>query len=67
MVENLPEIFSSKHEKDREDAEKLQAELYSQIGRLKVELDWLEKNLDLRIEERRKAALSHGSPFLLML
>jgi len=47
VVENLPEIFSIKHEKDREDAERLQAELYRQIGRLKVELDWLKKKSGL--------------------
>ncbi len=43
VVENLPELFSNKHGKDREDAERLQAELYRQIGQLKVELDWLKK------------------------
>ncbi len=47
MLENLPELFSNKHEKDREDAEKLQAELYRQIGQLKVELDWLKKKSGL--------------------
>ena len=41
MLENLPELFSNKHEKDREDAEKRHAELYRQIGLLKVELGWL--------------------------
>jgi hypothetical protein len=46
-VENLPELFSNKHGKDREDAERLQAELYRQIGRLKVELDWLKKKSGL--------------------
>ena len=29
--------------------------MYRQIGRLKVELNWLKKNLDLSIEEKRKA------------
>lgn len=29
--------------------------MYRQIGQLKVELDWLKKNLDLSIEEKRKA------------
>jgi len=46
-VENLPELFSNKHEKAQEDAEKLQAELYRQIGQLKVELDWLKKKSGL--------------------
>ncbi len=47
VVENLPELFSNKHEKAQEDAEKLQAELYRQIGQLKVELDWLKKKSGL--------------------
>ena len=47
MLENLSELFSNKHEKDREDTEKLQAELYRQIGQLKVELDWLKKKSGL--------------------
>jgi len=47
VVENLPELFSNTHEKAREDAEKLQAELYRQIGQLKVELDWLKKKSGL--------------------
>ena len=55
VLENLLGLFSNKHEKDQEDAERLQAELYRQIGRLKVELDWLKKNLDLSIEKKRKA------------
>ena len=47
VVENIPELFSKKHEKDREDAENLRAELYRQIGQLKVELDWLKKKSGL--------------------
>ena len=46
-VERLPEVFSNKVEKDRLEGEKLQGELYRQIGRLKVELDWLKKKSDL--------------------
>lgn len=43
LLEELPMIFSDKRvyrEKDRED---LEAELYRQIGQLKVELEWLKK------------------------
>jgi len=47
VVENIPELFSNKHEKDQEDAERLKAELYRQIGQLKVELDWLKKKSGL--------------------
>ena len=37
----LPQIFSNRHEKREQDHEALQAQLYQQIGQLKVELDWL--------------------------
>ncbi|MEW6738147.1 MAG: transposase [Acidobacteriota bacterium] len=43
LLEQAGEIFSSKRERETQDAEKLQAELYQQIGQLKVELDWLKK------------------------
>ena len=43
LLKNLPEIFSKKRKKKSEEAEKLQSELYRQIGQLKVELDWLKK------------------------
>jgi len=36
-------IFSGKQKKIEKDSEALEAELYRQIGQLKVELDWLKK------------------------
>ncbi len=47
LLSGLPEIFSEKrHRRDQNDeAEK--ARLFEQIGRLKVELDWLKKKSDL--------------------
>ena len=39
----LPQIFSNRREKREQDHEALQAQLYQQIGQLKVELDWLKK------------------------
>jgi len=43
LLESLPEIFSCRQQKDRQDQEALTAQLYQQIGQLKVELDWLKK------------------------
>jgi len=43
LLESLPEIFSCRQHKDRQDQEALTAQLYQQIGQLKVELDWLKK------------------------
>jgi transposase len=38
-------LFSNRRRKAEKDAEELQAELYRQIGQLKVELDWLKKRV----------------------
>jgi putative transposase len=43
LQNELPEIFSNRREKRGQDQEALQAQLYQQIGQLKVELDWLKK------------------------
>jgi putative transposase len=45
-LNGLPGIFSGNDDNGKQASEKLQAELYQQIGRLKVELDWLKKNSD---------------------
>ena len=42
-LEQLPDIFSRKREKQKEDSDELVSELYRQVGQLKVELDWLKK------------------------
>ena len=43
LLESLPEIFSRRRQTDQHEQEELTAELYQQIGQLKVELDWLKK------------------------
>jgi len=43
LLESLPDIFSRSRQKDRHSHEELTEHLYQQIGRLKVELDWLKK------------------------
>ena len=45
VLDELPGIFSIKRERDQRDNEALQAELYRQIGQMKVELDWLKKKV----------------------
>jgi putative transposase len=55
LQEMLPEIFSRRKDDDRQEQEKLTSELYQQIGQLKVELDWLKKNLVLTLGQKRKA------------
>ena len=43
LLESVPEIFSCRRQNERQDQEALTAQLYQQIGQLKVELDWLKK------------------------
>jgi putative transposase len=46
-LEELPGIFAGRREKDAGDEEQLRDQLYQEIGRLKVELDWLKKKCGL--------------------
>lgn len=43
LFESLPEIFSRRRKNEQYEQEELTAQLYQQIGQLKVELDWLKK------------------------
>jgi transposase len=42
----LPDLFNKEKGQSGRDQQKLIEELYKQIGQLKVENDWLKKNLD---------------------
>ena len=46
VLDELPGLFSRKREKSQAEADELLAELYRQIGKLNVELDWLKKKSD---------------------
>lgn len=43
LTDSLPEIFSLRRNQDFQEQQALTDQLYQQIGRLKVELDWLKK------------------------
>ena len=43
LLAGLPSLFTGKRKRVEADHEELEAELYRQIGQLKVELDWLKK------------------------
>ena len=43
LLQELPSVFSDKRQKSEKDHEEREAELYRQIGQLKVEVDWLKK------------------------
>ena len=43
LLDSLPTVFADKRVKDTKEQEEKEAQLYQQIGQLKVELDWLKK------------------------
>jgi transposase-like protein len=43
LLERLPEMFSQRKSQNEKSQDELVAELFRQIGQLKVELDWLKK------------------------
>jgi len=47
LLESLPEIFSRRRQNSQQVQDELTAQLYQQIGQLKVELDWLKKKSGL--------------------
>ncbi len=47
LLSEAASLFSTRRSKSEREAEELQAELYRQIGQLKVELDWLKKRVGL--------------------
>jgi len=46
LLSGLPELFSDKRRKKEKRSEDETAKLYAEIGRLKVERDWLKKKAD---------------------
>jgi len=45
LLEMLSEVFSNRRPQQERARDEMKAELYRQIGQLKVELEWLKKNL----------------------
>lgn len=45
LLESLPTAFADKRVKDNKEREEKEAQLYQQIGQLKVELDWMKKKV----------------------
>jgi putative transposase len=43
LLDGVESLFRDNRRRDRDDGQAVQAELYEQIGRLKMELEWLEK------------------------
>ena len=45
LLEDGPRVFASNGERKQREQEAQEAELYEQIGRLKMELEWLKKKV----------------------
>jgi len=43
LLDVLPEVFSNRRPQQQKARDEIEAELYRQIGQLKVELEWLKK------------------------
>ncbi|MCA1617534.1 MAG: IS3 family transposase [Acidobacteria bacterium] len=55
VLETVPDIFSARRVRAAQDDEELKAQLYQQIGQLKVELDWLKKKAgDCSVDQKRQ-------------
>ncbi len=53
LLAGAEDLFSKGSRAAAPDHEALQAQLYEQIGRLKMELDWVKKNLPASVEAKR--------------
>ena len=53
LLEQAPQLFEDGRSKGREEALANKQELYEQIGRLKVENEWLKKNLPSSVNGKR--------------
>ena len=45
LLESGPDVFSRKRARQEREQEQQEAELYEQIGRLRMELEWLKKKM----------------------
>jgi transposase len=54
LLEEVPTLFSDRRKKTDQDNEELVAELYRQIGQLKVEVDWLKKKSHLLLLQKKE-------------
>ena len=54
LLNEVPTLFSDRRKKTDQDNEELVAELYRQIGQLKVEVDWLKKKSHLLLLKKKE-------------
>ncbi len=59
-LDGLPSLFSTRASERQKSEEELIANLYQQIGQLKVQVDWLEKKLKNSALKPNARSLSQG-------
>ena len=64
LLAGLPEVFSEKRQRQAQDGEVEKARLYEEIGRLKMELDWVKKKLRGWTVAARRAAVDPADEVL---
>ena len=57
LLSDLPGVFSEKRHRKEQDGEAEKVRLYEEIGRLKMELDWLKKKLTCLDVKARRAGV----------
>ena len=62
LQKEVPDIFSARRAKREHDQEAFAAQLYQQIGQLKVELDWVKKKAGLTPRGSARADGAWASP-----
>jgi len=61
LLDGMESLFQNGSAARQPDPEKVQAELYEQLGRLQMELAWVKKNLPREVESRRVLIESSNS------
>jgi len=65
MLDGASEVFTrGKKSKDKEDGQAKEAELFQQIGRLQMELEWLKKNHNCSDARELRKLVDHDHPEL---
>jgi putative transposase len=63
LQEEVREVFATRRSQAVRDEQAREAALYEEIGRLKVELDWLKKKVSASVEDKRQG-IELGHPEL---
>jgi transposase-like protein len=54
LLEEVPQVFTDRRRKQEKAEEEMTAELYRQIGQLKVELEWVKKKSQMLLLKKKE-------------